>query len=396
MRSASKRWRRRGEEEHAVVKEHKDIRVLIVEDDYLVAEMIKGLVREAGYSVAGEANNGQEAVEMTRSLRPDVVLMDIRMPDLDGIEATRRIQAECPTPVIILTAYEMPELVERAAEAGVAAYLVKPPDLRELDRSIGIAVARFQDLMELRRLNRELEKRNEELDAFAHTVAHDLQNPLALIIGFAEALRRYHATMSKKEFEESLEIIERTGRKMSRTIDELLLLARVRDEEVTLETLDMGTIVKEVIQHRLNHLIRKYQADIILPDRWPQALGYGPWVEEVWYNYISNALQYGGRPPQVELGTDVLPNGMVRFWVRDNGAGISPEEQKNLFIPFRRLKRGQERGGGHGLGLSIARRIVEKLGGEVGVESEVGQGSLFYFTLPQPPRRGRKPARSGR
>ncbi len=360
------------------------IRVLIAEDDYLVAEMIKGLVQEAGYVVAGEASNGEEAVEKTCALRPDVVLMDVRMPDLDGIEATRRIQEQCPTPVIILTAYETPELVERAAEAGVAAYLIKPPDPRELDRSIGIALARFRDLVELRRLTQELARQNEDLTAFAHTVAHDLQNPLALIIGFAEALRRYHETMSREEFEKSLETIEQTGRKMSRTIDELLLLAQVREAEVELEVLDMGAIVAEVVQHRLGHLVRKYRAKITFPDQWPEALGYGPWVEEVWYNYISNAIQYGGRPPRIELGATVQPGGWVRFWVKDNGAGIAPEDQKCLFIPFRRLKQGQERRKGYGLGLSITRRIVEKLGGEVGVESNLGQGSLFYFTLPQP------------
>jgi len=367
-----------------MVRERKRIRVLIAEDDYLVAEMIKGLVREAGYDIVGEASNGKEAVEKVCSLQPDVVLMDIRMPDLDGIEATRRIREKCPTPVIILTAYETPELVEKAAEAGVVAYLIKPPDLRELDRSIGIAIARFRDLMELDRLNKELAKRNEELDAFAHTVAHDLQNPLALIIGFAEAVRRYHTTMSKEEFEESLEIIERTGRKMSRTIDELLLLARVRDEDVELEVLDMGAIVGDVLKHRLDHMVRRYRAEIILPDRWPETLGYGPWVEEVWYNYLTNALQYGGRPPRIELGATVQPDGMVRFWVRDNGAGITPEDQDSLFVPFRRLKTGQDRGKGYGLGLSITRRVVEKLGGEVGVESEAGRGSLFYFTLPRP------------
>jgi len=123
---------------------------------------------------------------------------------------------------------------------------------------------------------------------------------------------------------------------------------------------------------------------------WPAALGYGPWIEEVWVNYLSNAIKYGGQPPRMELGADPLPNpppqagegkggGMVRFWVRDNGSGITPEDQSRLFAPFTRLD--QIRAGGHGLGLSIVRRIVEKLGGQVGVESQVGSGSTFSFTL---------------
>jgi len=376
------------------VEKREEIRLLIAEDDYLVAEMIKGIAQEAGYAIAGEAIGGLEAVERTRSLRPDVVLMDIRMPDLDGIRATRRIQEECPTPVIILTAYETPELIQEAAQAGAAAYLVKPPSVQELDRAIGIAIARFQDMQELRRLSEELATHNEELEAFAHTVAHDLQNPLALIIGYAEALGNYYATMSEKEILEGLKIIERTGRKMSRTIDELLLLAKVRKEEVALEVLDMAAIVAEA-QDRLSPLMRKHQAEVTSPESWPEALGYAPWVEEVWVNYLSNAIQYGGRPPQIELGAKVQPDGMVRFWVQDNGAGIAPEDRERLFRPFTRLKEGRRRTKGHGLGLSIAQRIVEKLGGEVGVKSEVGRGSLFYFTLPSPALAGQPASRRG-
>ena len=99
----------------------------------------------------------------------------------------------------------------------------------------------------------------------------------------------------------------------------------------------------------------------------------------LWVSYLSNAIKYGGQPPRVELGATVQADGMVRFWVRDDGPGLTPEEQARLFIPFTRLD--QVRAKGHGLGLSIARRIVEKLDGQVGVESEVGQGSVFSFTL---------------
>jgi AmiR/NasT family two-component response regulator len=139
----------------------RDVRVLIAEDDYLNSEMIKGLLEEAGYTVAGEAADGFETIEMTRSLQPDVVLMDIKMPDMDGLEATRRIYESCPTPVVVLTAYERSELVEEASAVGVGAYLVKPPNAREMERAITIAMARFDDLMELHRLNAELQVGNE-------------------------------------------------------------------------------------------------------------------------------------------------------------------------------------------------------------------------------------------
>ncbi len=100
-------------------------------------------------------------------------------------------------------------------------------------------------------------------------------------------------------------------------------------------------------------------------------------------NYLSNAIRYGGRPSVVHLGAEELPDGMVRFWVRDNGPGIAAADLEQLFTPYGR--RPQTRAGGHGLGLSIVKRIVERLGGQVGVESVLGQGSLFTFTLPPVP-----------
>ena len=140
----------------------------------------------------------------------------------------------------------------------------------------------------------------------------------------------------------------------------------------------MARIVAEA-QQRVAHLVEEHQAEIILPETWPQALGYGPWVEEVWLNYLSNAIKYGGRPPSVVLGATVQGDGMVRFWVRDNGQGLDERERDQLFVPFSRLDQG--RAGGHGLGLSIVQHIVGKLDGQVAVESQVGQGSVFAFTL---------------
>lgn len=143
----------------------KDLQVLIAEDEPLVSEMIKGILKELKYTVIGQARNGQQAVTMTQNLEPDVVLMDIQMPDMDGLEATLRIYKSCPTPVVILTAYDSPELILQASEVGVGAYLLKPPKAREVERAITIAMARFGDLMSLRYLNTELEARNMELQA---------------------------------------------------------------------------------------------------------------------------------------------------------------------------------------------------------------------------------------
>ncbi len=236
----------------------------------------------------------------------------------------------------------------------------------------------------LRQQALELEARNAEMDAFAHTVAHDLKNPLGLIIGYTDILNRYYTTLQDEERERCLADVARTAHKMNNIIEELLLLSEVRKAEVEMTSLDMAAIVAEA-QQRLAFVIKTSRAEIIAPpvSAWPIALGYGPWIEEVWVNYLSNAIKYGGQPPRIELGAEIFPDGRVRFWVRDNGPGITPEGQARLFAPFTRLD--QIRAGGHGLGLSIVRRIVEKLGGQVGVESQVGCGSTFSFILSAAP-----------
>jgi signal transduction histidine kinase len=271
-----------------------------------------------------------------------------------------------------------------------------------LRQAVHATVLVLQDITErkqaeetLRRYAAELEARNEELDAFAHMVAHDLKNPAGLVIGYSEFLLKDPAVASDHDLSESLQTLAGTGHKMNSIIEELLLLAGLRDAQVEAEPVDMGAVVAEA-RRRLEYVIKNSGGEIVLEqsEAWPLALGYAPWVEEVWMNYLSNALKYGGRPPRVEIGAARQPDGMVRFWVRDNGNGLSPQQQAVLFTPFKRLK--QVRTEGHGLGLSIVRRIIEKLGGQVGVESDgvPGRGSTFYFTLPSAASRPIHPARS--
>jgi signal transduction histidine kinase len=166
---------------------------------------------------------------------------------------------------------------------------------------------------------------------------------------------------------------------MHRIIREILLLSQVRKVNVAREPVCMREIVDEA-RSRLIDLITSGQATLEIPEHWPVALGHGPWIEEVWANYLSNALKYGGQPPHIVLGADAPANGQVRFWIKDNGPGLTAADCACLFAPFTRLDQVSTQG--HGLGLSIVRHIVEKLGGEVGVESRINYGSTFSFTLP--------------
>lgn len=141
----------------------KTITILVAEDDYLVGDEVCRKLKALGYTDIITAADGREAVEKTLSHKPGLILMDMNMPDMNGLEACRQIQAACPTPAIMLTAYESRELAMEAGEAGIAAYLVKPPREKELERAIIIALARHADLMELKRINSELERATEAI-----------------------------------------------------------------------------------------------------------------------------------------------------------------------------------------------------------------------------------------
>jgi PAS domain S-box-containing protein len=228
------------------------------------------------------------------------------------------------------------------------------------------------------RIYEDRDKLVSELDAFAHTVAHDLKNPLSIITGCSTIILEDDTL--NDEIRDFVDAIHQSGNTSVKIIDTLLLLAGVRSAEtVDIVPLDMAQIVTEV-QSRHHNLVKEHDVQIITPDEWKVALGCAPWVEEILANFFSNAIKYGGRPPRVEFGCDEWQNDMVRFWVRDNGKGLTPEDQAKLFQPFTRL--GQVNIKGHGLGLSIVQRIAVRLNGEVGVESDIGKGSLFYFSLP--------------
>ena len=365
--------------------------LLVVDDIPANVSLLLEFLTHAGFKVL-VAKEGKAAIKKAEYAHPDLILLDVMMPGMNGFEVCKTLKSNEKTkdiPIIFMTALSDTVDKVNGFSLGAVDYITKPIQHEEV-------LARVTTHLKLRKLQQQLqqelqfrqeysvklEKQNMELNAFARTVAHDLKNPLSGIIGLNERLKEMcsNDTGDKESLTTYLQLIGESGHKMLDIINALLLLARASEQdEVKKQPLDMSRIVAQVIEKRLVYMIRDFQGQIRLPETWPTALGYAPWIEEVWANYLSNGLKYGGRPPYLELGADTPVEGTVRFWVRDNGPGLSKEAQSKLFTPFMRLH--QNRADGHGLGLSIVRQVVEKLGGEVGVESAEGEGSVFYFTL---------------
>ncbi len=178
------------------------LRILIADDEAIRVMTLRTQLRALGFEVVAEATNGRQAVELAERHHPDLAILDIKMPELDGIAAAREITARRPIPVILLTAYSEPELVERATEAGVFAYLVKPVSEEDLLPTILLARARFE---EFRVLQKEVADLREALEA--RKVIERAKGILMKRLGIseAEAFRRMQV-QSQKENKKLVEI----------------------------------------------------------------------------------------------------------------------------------------------------------------------------------------------
>jgi len=225
----------------------------------------------------------------------------------------------------------------------------------------------------------ELAERNAELDAYARTIAHDLKAPLGLIEGYAELIAEYDLPVAAQA---QLDIIQATVWRMEEMIEQLLLLAQLRDAEQTAVSVEVLPLIYAVIS-RFTNAIQAQKIVVQIDNRdLPPLLGHAPWLEEEVFANLSNAIKYiGSDNPEPLIRIDAtVAGGMARYQITDNGLGIQPDDQDRLFDMFTRFHR--EEASGTGLGLSIVKRIVQKMGGEIGVESEPGQGSTFWFVLP--------------
>jgi AmiR/NasT family two-component response regulator len=183
------------------------LRILVAEDETIIRLDLKETLERAGFEVCGEARDGEEAVELAREEKPDLAVLDVKMPRLDGIEAARRILAERPIPIVMLTAYGHDELVARAVEAGVFAYLVKPFRESDLLPAIQTAKARYAELEALR----------EEAESLAEALA------TRKVVERAKGLLMEQEGLSEQDAFTRLQRVSQTSGRPMRVVAEALI-----------------------------------------------------------------------------------------------------------------------------------------------------------------------------
>jgi two-component system sensor histidine kinase/response regulator len=369
-----------------------EIKVLIAEDDFLIAEEISRAVKNSGYQLSGIAPNGKRAVELTESLKPDVILMDIKMPKMDGLEASKIIFKHYSTPIVILTAHESHDLVEKASDAGIGAYLTKPPKQDEIDRAITIALARHNDILKCKKLIDELEDNRQRLDVivaskdrFFSILAHDLRGPVSALSVFSEQLLSNIQSMNSEELIEYLTVIQGTSKGLNELLENLLLWAgfqvnRVKFAKAEINPREIVDSVTMLFQAALQHKNIKIINDIPVNYR---ACADFDMVNTIFRNLISNAIKFSPVGELVEV-TAEDDGEFLLFSVKDNGVGISEENMSKIFKIDEQLNSvGTAGEKGTGLGLLLCNEMVRKNGGEIWVESIPGNGTTFSFTLKQ-------------
>jgi len=360
--------------------DRREATLLIVDDKPQNLRLISDFLAEQGFELM-LTRSGAQALEKIQREMPDLVLLDVTMPEMDGFEVCRRLKLDARTasvPVIFMTALDDTAHKVQGFRLGAVDYITKPIQREELLARIQHHVKLYTLEKELRAKSDDLAQKNAELEAYAHTIAHSLKTPLAAATRFLEILQKFKAEGLAAEQRDLLQKSSSALAMTGEAVDALLLLSTIAQQSVNMQPLDMKNVVARVL-NQIADLQARTGALLTLPETWPAALGYEPWVGEVWLNLVSNALKYGGSPARVELG-GALEGSHVRFWVRDNGQTLSEKERMLVFIPFTRLH--QERAPGHGLGLATVQRIVSRLEGKVGVKPGPQQGNEFFFELP--------------
>lgn len=358
--------------------------VLAIDDNRNNLLVLCGMLKERGYRVR-PATSGRLGLQAAAFQAPDIILLDVSMPDMDGYEVCRALKQNeslREIPVIFLSA--LGESVDklRAFESGGYDYITKPFKIEEV-------VARIDTQVTIRRLRQDLQQRYEQLceaeelrDKLMHLVVHDLRNPLGVIImGLDCILNQTRGGLSPFQTE-LLQASLQQADLISQMVDDLLDIARIEGGQMPVQIAEQDiSAVVDAARASVALRGRRLLLDLSAAPR--RAEFDAALVRRVLVNLLGNAVKFTPEHGRVEINVRRDPGG-IRFEVRDTGAGIAPEFHEKIFEKFGQVEQAQPaKLRSTGLGLTFCRLAVEAHGGRVGVESQVGQGSLFWFTLPQ-------------
>jgi signal transduction histidine kinase len=367
------------------------VRVLVVDDTPALRVLMRAVLEGTGFEVVGEAGDGLAGVTLATELRPDLVLLDLAMPVMDGLEALPRLREELPgTKVVIVSGFERRAMENQVVEAGADAYVQKglPPAamlavLQSLFPGVPTDVAAVpaprapEPPPAVDSVDERVRALEEDLEELLYVVGHDLSEPVHVVKGFAERLARRVRTDEEGEF---CEFIVDAADRMQQLLDDLLAYARAGRGELPQELLDCRRVVENVVAG-LSTTATRTGARVTVGDMPRSLVGSRLVLTQVLHNLIANALKFTrpGIPAQVRVDA-VDGGGHVTFRVQDNGIGIDAQQSERVFQPFTRLN-SREAYPGSGVGLAICRRLVERSNGRIWVESEPS-GTTFYVEVP--------------
>ena len=364
-------------------------RVLIVDDQVANLMALETILDDID-AEAVRAQSGEEALKLMLQEDYAVVLLDVRMPGMDGFETASFIRARPRSrhvPIIFVTAFDDPlDKVTQGYTIGAVDYILKPINPEILRSKVKVFVDLFlktrsleREIAERRRVEEELRSSNKELEAFTYSVSHDLRGPLRAITGFSDVLLKdYIDHIKDEEGRDFLRRIAAGARQMDALIQDLLAFSRLGREKISIGPVDLGKTIDDALAQ-----VDANGAEIHKQDGLPQSIGNRTLLAQVFSNLVSNAVKFVAPEvkPRVRIRAD-LNGERVRVWVEDNGIGIAPEYHERIFRVFERLNPGNGYPG-TGIGLAIVRRAMERMGGRCGVESAPGKGSRFWIELPK-------------
>jgi signal transduction histidine kinase len=359
--------------------------ILIVDDTPDNLRVLSLLLTQQGYEVR-KALTGEMAIASAQADPPDLILLDIKMPGMDGYQVCEHLRADPLTrqvPVIFISALGESRDKVTAFSVGGVDYITKPFQAPEV-------LARIENQLRLRQLqqqlmlqNAELERSNRDLEDFAHVVSHDLQQPLQSVTGFADLLLLKYGDRLDATAVEYIECIANSGKRMQRLIRDLLNYAQVGSENQQFLPIDCNQVIHQVFDNLRGTI---YERGVSLThDPLPTVWGHETQLVQLFQNLIGNAIKFirPGADPEVVI-TATRQGHSYEFQIRDNGIGIAPEHLERVFQVFQRGHQDESEYVGTGIGLATCKKIVEGHGGRIWVESELGVGTTFFFTLTEP------------